>query len=171
MRRRGHRRRVALGTIAVVAVLAALRVFVLGPVALGPGGGGTTGVSGRVGEHHTVGAGGFEPHGSRPVHVRAVRLTGVSGGVRVVGIWAVEGPNVIGALNGDPDPRLRPWLRPVTDMVFHPGAPRDEWALVIVLTATEPGDWTTTGIDVDWSTRWRRGTSHYKYRFGIKATA
>lgn len=171
----GSRRRliaVAAGAVAIAAALAAARVFVLGPYPLGPGTvGTTTSAEGRVGEHRTFCAGAFDPRGSRPVHVRSVHLTGVPRGLRVVGIWGIESGHVNCEFNSDPDPSVRARLRPVTDMVYRPGSPEEEWQLVIVLAATEPGEWTTTGLDIAWSAGWRRGTSHYKYRFAIRATA
>lgn len=166
---RGRRRRVLVSGLGIVLALAALRVFVLGPPGLASGNGSEIGAQARVGEDRTFCFQGLEPQGSRPVRLRSARLTGVPRGLQVVGIWGLDGVGPCG-YNGDPEPALRARLRPVSDVVLHPGAPYPEWTLVVVLTATEPGDWVTKGVDVDWSTRWRRGTAHVGERYRITST-
>jgi hypothetical protein len=154
-----------------VLALAALRVFVLGPPGLPRHGGGSEiSAAAVVGEDRTFCFVGLEPHGSRPVHLRSARLTGVPDGLQVVGVWGLDGVGPC-AYNGDPAPALRARLRPVRDVVLHPGARQPEWTLVVVLAATEAGDWTTKGVDVAWSTGWRRGTAHFRDRYTIKSVA
>jgi hypothetical protein len=162
--RRPRRLALAVGVVAVAATLAAARVLVFGSPALGPGPSGTTtGIIGPVGERGTIFVGDFEPHGHKPVHVRSVRVTGVPNGMRIVAVYALDGGPPAGANHGGPDPKIVNRLRPVTDMVFRPGAAREEWGLVVVVEATKPGVWVTTGLDVSWKAGWRRGTTHYDY--------
>jgi len=164
----GRRRRrlvIAVSVVTVVAALAAVRVVVFGPARLGPPlSDTTTGIPGPVGERGTVFLGEFQPHGDDPVHVRSVHVTGVPRGIRIVAVYGLEGGPAAGSNHGDPDPSIRPRLRPVTDMVFVPGAPHEEWGLVVVMEAVSPGVWITSGLDVSWKAGWRRGKTHYNYR-------
>jgi hypothetical protein len=172
----GSRRRLLIVACAAVVVasttgLVGVHALTSGPARLGPKDyDDTSGVHLRVGERDTAFAGDFGVHGSDPVHVRSVRLTGVPRGIRVVGIYGLEGGPPGGA-QSELDAATRARLRPVTDMVFRPGAPREEWGLVIVLQAVEPGTWVTTGIDVSWRAGWRHGTAHYNHRYELAVTA
>jgi hypothetical protein len=45
------------------------------------------------------------------------------------------------------------------------------WYVLVTATATKPGTWTSTGIDVEWTSGWwRRGTTHYDYRVSLIAS-
>ncbi|MDQ1712547.1 MAG: hypothetical protein QOE45_1997 [Frankiaceae bacterium] len=170
----GRRRRLLIVTsaVALAAALVTMRALAsASPPRLGPADyDDTNGVTVPVANVQTFFAGGFEPHGSDPVHVRSVHLTGVPRGIRVVGVYGLEG-GPPGGSQSAPDAGLRARFRPVTDMVFHAGKPREEWVLVILLEGTEPGTWVTTGIDVAWRAGRHRGTSHYKHRFELDVTA
>lgn len=158
----------AASAVALLTVLAAAWAIFLGPRRLGPEHSDTTTTGqGFVGDHETYCAGGFYPSGGRTVHVRSVRPTGIRPGLAVVGVWGVRGGMVACGINGDPDPVLRAHLRPVSEMAFHPHAPREEWTLVVVLRAVLPGEWISTGLDIAWSAGLQRGTTHYNYRMGI----
>ncbi|MDQ1711923.1 MAG: hypothetical protein QOE45_1373 [Frankiaceae bacterium] len=167
----GRRRlRVLAGAAALVAALAGAWFFLHTPRLLGPGRSETeSGLSkSRVGDWLNVSFHGFEPHGSDPVHVRGVRVTGLPRGLRVVGLHAFEGPASIGAETGDLQKKYPGVFeyRPVTEMVFRAGQP-EEWSLLVIVEATEPGDWHTTGIDVDWTAGRHRGTTHYGYKVAM----
>jgi hypothetical protein len=114
--------------------------------------------------------GGFEPHGHGTIHVRAVRLTGFPEGLRLVGVYSLEGGPPAGYRHGLLPSDVVARLRPVTDMAFRVGARQEEWGLVIVVEGTKPGVWRTTGIDVDWRAGWHEGTAHYAYRVGMDVT-
>jgi hypothetical protein len=168
----GSRRLVAalVSVVALAAVLAGAWYFTRTPTRLGPGPSDTeAGLSeSKVGERLNVSMSDFVAHGPDPVRVRAVRVTGVPEGLRVVGVHAIKGPAAIGAISGDLQ-QLYPGkfeYRPVTEMVFRAGEP-EEWALLVIVEATKPGDWHTTGIDVDWSAGRHRGTTHYGYKLGM----
>jgi hypothetical protein len=168
----GSRRRrlaVAVIVVAFAAALAARRVFIAPPQRLGPESAGTdTGLDeSNVGDVMNVFLGGFNPHGSATVHVRAVRLTGVPAGLRVVGLYALEDGPTAGVVRGDLRARKdyggeKLVYRPVTDMTFHAGT-RERWTLLIIVQAERPGRWRTTGIDVDWKSGWYQGTAHYRH--------
>ena len=168
----GRRRLVVL--VSVVAVLAAtlagMRFLTDTPRLLGPGPSETeAGVNeSKVGDWLNVSMSEFIPHGPDPVTVRAVRVTGVPGGLRVIGVHAIRGAAAVGAVIGDLQ-KLHPGkfdYRPVTEMVFEEGKP-EEWTLLVIVEATAPGEWHTTGIDVDWSAGRHRGTTHYGYKLGM----
>jgi hypothetical protein len=162
---------VVAGAVALATALVAIRVLVYGPPRLGPKDyDDTSGVTVPVAVAETFFVGEFGPHGPDPVHVRGVRLTGVPRGIRVVGIYGLEG-GPSGGSQTTVDATVRARYRPVTDMVFRAGAPREEWGLVVVLEGTEPGNWVTSGIDVAWRAGWHRGTAHYKHRFELDVTA
>lgn len=172
----GNRRRpwiVVVSALAIAVALVAARVYLHAPRRLGPGGdSSTTTISGPVGERMTTFVGGFRPHGSDPVRVLSVRLTDVPRGLRVVGIYGLEGGPPAGYQHGDPDPDVRARLRPVTDMVLRevPEGAREAWGVVVVLEAVEPGTWVTTGVDVTWKAGRHKGTTHYDYRLGMDVT-
>jgi hypothetical protein len=161
---------VVAGVVVLAAALVAIRVLAFGPPRLGPEDyDDNSGVTVPVALAETFFAGDFGPHGPDPVYVRGVHLTGVPRGIRVVGIYGLDG-GPAGGSQTTVDAAVRARFRPVTDMVFRPGAPREEWGLVIVLEGTEPGTWETTGIDIAWRAGWHRGTAHYRHRFRLDVT-
>jgi hypothetical protein len=163
----------AAGVVALAALVTG-RLYVFPPSRLGPIDGGTeTGLSeSKPHDWLDVFIGGFEPHGPDDVHVRAVRVTGVPRGLRVIGVHALDGGPSAGNETGDLQQKFpgRFDYRPVTEMVFRPGQP-ERWTLLIVVEALEPGEWHTTGFDIDWSAGWYRGTTHYDYKVGMKVQA
>lgn len=150
-------RRLVVALVTVVAIAATVTsawYLVRTPNRLGPGASDTEAgfYESKVGDWLNVAMSPFNPHGADPVRVRAVRVTGLPRGLRVVGLHALRTPVAIGAVSGDLR-KLHPSkydYRPVTEMVFREGKP-EEWALLVIVEATQPGDWHTTGIDVEWS--------------------
>jgi hypothetical protein len=109
------------------------------------------------------------PRGRGDVHVTGARVTGLPPGIQVVSYQAVswaEGSDVAGVGLDEPvsGPRFR--LHPVTDVVARPGKP-ELWRIVVTLRITQPGTWTTRGLDVSWRQGWRRGTAHFPYHFQL----
>lgn len=160
----------AAGVVTIVAALAAARLLLFAPSRLGPGSDpNETGLNdARVGERLNVFLSGFEPKGDDPVRVRAIRVTDLPRGLRLVGIHALfDGPTA-GTRVGDLQQRFPGEFdfRPVTDMVFEAGRP-ERWSIVVVVEATEVGEWRTSGIEVDWSAGWYRGSTRYPYRIGM----
>lgn len=111
----------------------------------------------------------LDPTGWGDVHVTGVRVTGLPPGMQAVSYQAVswaEGSDVVGGDIGEPVPGPRYHLHPVTDVVARPGKP-ELWRIVVTLRITQPGTWTTRGLDVFWRQGWRRGTAHLPYHFQL----
>ena len=163
---------VALALVAVVALVVAMaRGAILRP-ALGPSDAwDRTGIDAYVGERMTVFSGHFGVHGGSPVHVRGVRVTGLPRGMRLVAVYGLDAGTTGGYNHGDPDPRLRSRLHPVTDIVWIPGENEVRaWGLCFVFEATAVGNWATTGFDISWRAGWRRGTTHFRHEFSMDVT-
>ena len=167
-----HRRLVWVAAALLVigaAVFGGWRHYDSGPPRLGPTEADTTlGLDAKVGERLNAMIAGFHPHGPDPVRVRAVRVTGLPRGLRLVGIHALESGGGGGALGGDlqKDYPGKFEYRPVTDIVFNEGE-REGWNILVIVEALEPGDWKSTGLDIDWSAGRRRGTTHFTSRVGM----
>lgn len=164
--------RLRLHAAAIAAVLLPALLVVFAPPAIGPTpGGNVTFAATHVGERFTMLLGHFGPHAK--VHVLSARMTGVPDGIRVVEIQAFDSGPAGAFLNGGPDSEDIPpdRVHPVRDMVFRPGALREEWNLLVVVEVVKPGRWRTSGVDLTWRAGWRRGTTHYAWPFGVNLDA
>jgi len=115
--------------------------------------------------------------GTDPVRLTSASVVGLPSGLKVDRVAAVSeaetarngaGGHVIGAITEDMlsqgYPNLR--LHPLSDAVLHAGGALD-WYVVVVVEATRPGDYRTSGLRLTYAAGGSTGTVEYAYRIHI----